>query len=47
MLFYGSEAEGVAYLTVSDEDWAAYAAAIAKAAAEREAAAAAGDGDPD
>jgi hypothetical protein len=39
-LFYGSVGEGLAYLRVSEEDWAEYAAAIAKAAAER-------DGDPD
>jgi hypothetical protein len=36
-IFYGSDVEGLAYLTVSDEDWAAYAAAIAKAKAERDA----------
>ena len=34
-IFYGSAVEGLAYLKVSDEDWAEYAAAIAKAAAER------------
>ena len=41
-LFYGSDVEGLAYLTVSEEDWAGYAAAVNKAAAAREAEA---DGD--
>ena len=36
-LFYGSTDEALAYLTVSDEDWAGYAAALAKAKAERDA----------
>jgi len=34
-LFYGSTVEGLAYLTVSDEDWAEYAAALNAAAVKR------------
>jgi hypothetical protein len=36
VFYYGSVAEGLAFLQASDEDWAGYAAAIAKAAAERD-----------
>lgn len=34
-LFYGSVGEGLAYLEASDESWAEYAAAIARAAEGR------------
>lgn len=34
-LFYGSVGEGLAYLRVSEEDWAEYAAALNAAAVKR------------
>jgi len=34
-LFYGSDVEGLAFLRVSDEDWAEYAAALNAAAVKR------------
>ena len=35
MLYYGSVAEGLAWLEASDEDWAGYAAGRYAAAVER------------
>lgn len=37
MFYYGSVAEGLAYLEASDEDWADYAGRVCGAAAERDA----------
>ena len=34
-LFYGSDVEGLAYLTVSDDDWAEWVVAVNAAAVKR------------